>query len=92
MTVLNFLLYFFFTKRFYKYKKAQNRLQRTKIKKMCIKYIQGKKSHSFAYLRFMLLLGCVFMLLVLCITFSAFSAYKKSLNDPNKLVFVRKTI
>ena len=28
-TVLNFL--FFFTKRFYKYKKAQNHFQRTKI-------------------------------------------------------------
>ena len=30
-SVLNFLI--FFTKRFHKYKKAQNRLQRTKIKR-----------------------------------------------------------
>ena len=54
--VLNF---FFFTKRFHKYKKVQNCLQRTKIKK-CV----------------MLLLVCVFMLLVLFSTFSAFSACK----------------
>ena len=31
-SVLNFF-FFFFTKRFHKYKKAQNRLQQTKIKK-----------------------------------------------------------
>ena len=32
--VIRLLLnFYFFTKRFYKYKKAQNRLQRTKIKK-----------------------------------------------------------
>ena len=92
MTVLNFLLYFFFYKKILQVQKSTKPLTAYKNKKMCIKYIQGKKSHSFAYLRFMLLLGCVFMLLVLCITFSAFSAYKKSLNDPNKLVFVRKTI
>ena len=34
-SVLNFLIFFFFffAKRFHKYKKAQNRLQRTKIKR-----------------------------------------------------------
>ena len=32
-SVLNFLFFFFFTKRSHKYKKAQNRLQRTKIEK-----------------------------------------------------------
>ena len=32
-SVLNFLFFFFYTKRSHKYKKAQNRLQRTKIEK-----------------------------------------------------------
>ena len=39
--VLNFLL-FFLTKRFHKYKKAQNRLQRTKIINVCKKHLSSK--------------------------------------------------
>ena len=38
-SVLNFL--FFFTKKFHKYKKAQNRLQRTKIKKVYKKHLSS---------------------------------------------------
>ena len=91
MTVLSFY-YIFFYKKISQVQKSTKPLTAYKNKKMCIKYIQGKKNHSFTYLRFMPFLGCVFMLLVLFITFSPFSAYKKSLNDPSKLVFVRKTI
>ena len=40
-TVLNF--FFFFTKRFCKYKNAQKRLQRTKIRKYVKKHLRGKK-------------------------------------------------
>ena len=40
-SVLNFL--FFFTKIFHKHKKAQNRLQRTKIKNTYKKHLTGKK-------------------------------------------------
>ena len=38
-SVLNFLI--FFTKRFHKYKKAHNRLQRTKIKNVYKKYLSS---------------------------------------------------
>ena len=38
-SVLNFLI--FFTKRFYKYKKAQNSLQRTKIKNVYKKHLSS---------------------------------------------------
>ena len=45
---------------------------------MRMKNILGEKSHLFAYLRFVLLLGCIFMplvLLVLLVLFSAFCAF-----------------
>ena len=35
--------FFFFTKRLYNYKKAQKRLQRTKIRKCGKKHLRGKK-------------------------------------------------
>ena len=58
--------YFFFTKRFHKYKKAENHLQRTKLKKYVQKTSKGKNSliHLFAFCAFD---GCVFMLLVLLV-------------------------
>ena len=40
----------FFTKRFYRYKKAQNRLQRKKIKNLYKKHLRGKKvTYSLIY-------------------------------------------
>ena len=42
-SVLNFLI-FVFTKRFHKYKKAQNRLQRTKIKNVYQKHLSSNIS------------------------------------------------
>ena len=39
--VLNFLFFILFTKRFHKYKKAQNRLQRTKIKNVYKKHLSS---------------------------------------------------
>ena len=42
-SVLNFLI-FVFTKRFHKYKKAQNRLQRTKIKYVYHKHLSSNIS------------------------------------------------
>ena len=63
--------YFFFTKRFHKYKKAENHLQRTKLKKYVQKTSKGKNSliHLFAFCAFD---GCVFMLLVLLVHAKSF--------------------
>ena len=60
--------YYFFTKRFYKCKKAQNHLKRTKIKKAYKKHLRDKKSliPLFAFCAFAWL--CFY-------AFSAFSAF-----------------
>ena len=65
-SVLNVL--FFFTKRFYKYKKAQNRLQRTKNKNYAQKTSKKKK------VTYSLICVLGFCLVAFC-AFSAFSAF-----------------
>ena len=61
-----FYLFNFFTKRFHKYKKKHKAAySKQKFKKCVLKNIYEEKSYLFAYLRFVLLLGCAFMLLVL---------------------------
>ena len=72
--------YYFFTTRFYKYKKAQNRLQRTKIKNAYKNHIR-EQSHLFAYLRFVLLLGCALMLLVLLVFFVRATSFRKKIKS-----------
>ena len=53
---------------------------------MRIKNIQEEKSYLFTYLRFVLLLGCIFVLLVLLVLLVLKSSF---LSGPNKLAFVR---
>ena len=48
---------------------------------MRIKNIQEKKSHLFAYLRFVLLLGCVFMLLVLLVLLVRAKSFRIKLKE-----------
>ena len=72
--------YYFLTTRFYKYKKAQNRLQRTKIKNAYKNHIR-EQSHLFAYLRFVLLLGCALMLLVLLVFFVRATSFRKKIKS-----------
>ena len=62
-SVLNFFL-FFLQKDFTSTKKQKAAYREQKFKN-AHKNILGKKSHLFTYLRFVLFLGCVFMLLVL---------------------------
>ena len=52
------------------------------------KHVREKKSHLFTYLRFVLLVGCVFILLVLLVRAKSFRKKIKSLNSPEKLVFL----
>ena len=74
-SILNFLLLLllFFTKRFYKYKKAQNRLQQTKIKKYVQKISKGKKS----LIRLFRICAFAWFCFYAFSVFSAFSACKK---------------
>ena len=69
MTILNF-----FILKFHNHKKAQNAYKRTKIKNAPKKHLRGK-CHLFAYLRFVLLLGCVFVPFSAFGAFGAFSAF-----------------
>ena len=91
-SVLNCLFYFiFFYKKILQVQKSTKPLTANKNKKIRAKNILGKKSHLFAYLRFVLLLGCVFKLLVLLMLLVRAKSFRKkikSLNGPKKLVFV----
>ena len=62
-SVLNF--FFFFYKKISQVQKSTKPLTANKNKKVCIKNIYEEKRYLFAYLYFVLLLSCVFMLLVL---------------------------